>query len=137
MDAVYPVTGGVHYPGQVLAAGPAPRLVLGESDVRPHSSVVDWLARSEVVPQRRLLHDGAVPLPQLVEHLHLLPADVERFVDEDPGDGLPAPGVGGAALVGDVVPRVGQEAGQGELVHPGAVSPVLDLGQFGDQPAQT
>ena len=129
MDAVYPVTGGVHYPGQVLAAGPAPRLVLGESDVRPHSSVVDRLARSEVVPQRRLLHDGAVPLPQLVEHLHLLPADVQGFVHHDPGDGLPAAGVGGAALVGDVVPRVGQEAGQGDLVQPSSVPPVLDLAQ--------
>ena len=138
LDVVDPLTGGVDHLGQVLGAVLAPCCLLFlKGNVGPHSSLVDGLARSQIVPQRSLLHQRTVALAQLVEHLHLLPAHVQRLVEEQPGDGLPAAGVGGAALVRDVVHSVGQQAGQGELVHPGAVSPVLDLGQFGDQPAQS
>ena len=39
----------------------------------------------------------------------------------------------GAHLVCDVVPCVGEEAGQGELVQPGRVSPELHLAQLGHE----
>ena len=82
-------------------------------------------------------------LPQPVEQLHLLLAEVQRLVHHQPGDRLPAARVGGAPLVMtvrgvmtmmtvthlvcDIVPRVGQEAGQGELVHTCRVPSVLHL----------
>ena len=72
--------------------------LFGERDVCPHCSVVAGLAGAEVVTQGRLLHHRSVALPQTVEQLHLLLAEVERLVHHGPGDGLPAARVGGAPL---------------------------------------
>ena len=103
--------------------------------VSPHCPVIEWLPWSQVVPQGSLLHH-LVPLPQLVEHLQLLLADVDWLVHHHPGGGLPAAREGGAALIGDVVSSVGHDAAQGELVDPGCVPPVLHVDQLGDGQAK-
>ena len=43
-----------------------------------------------------------------------------------------SPGVGCAALVGDILPGAWQEAGQGELGDVGRLPAVLDIAQLGD-----
>ena len=111
-------------------------LVFAECNVSSDCSVVHWLPRSEIVSKGSLLHDRRVSLSEALEHLHLLLAEIQRLVHDNPGDCLPAAGVGGATLIGHIVPGVGEEAGQGELVHPGGVTPVLDLGQSGHQAVQ-
>ena len=112
-------------------------LVFAECNVCPDCSVVERLSWSQIVSKWSLLHDRRVSLSEALEHLHLLLAEIQRLVHDNPGDCLPAAGVGGAALIGHIVPSVGEEAGQGELVDPGGVTPVLDLGQSGDQAVQT
>lgn len=137
VDVVDPVIAGVHYLGQIFTAGVTIHfLFFAECNVGSDCSVVERLSGSEIVTERSLLHDRRVSLSQTLEHLHLLSAEVQRLVHHHPGHRLPAARVGGAPLVGHVVPGVGQEAGEGHLVNPGRVSSVLDLGQFGHKSVQ-
>ena len=47
-----------------------------------------------------------------------------------------SPRVGCAALISDILPRAGQDAGQGQLGDVGGLPTVLDIAQLGDDGPQ-
>lgn len=58
---------------------------------------------------------------------HLLLGDVDGPVHDEPGGGLPAAWVCGGAVVGHVVVRARQEAGQGQVADGPLLPPVCHL----------